>query len=751
MIQVGINGFGRIGKCVFLQLIANPKFKVCAINALNLNINDLEDYLKYDSTHNYSKQFTIEIVSPTEFKIGGHIVKILSDKNAVNLHWKKYGCEYVVDATGCFLTSEKCKDHDVDYVVMSAPAKDETHTFICGANLDKYAGENIVSGSSCTTNCLAPMLKILTDNYEIDNCNFTTIHATTSTQYTVDILNKAARTNRSIFNNIIPHTTGASASIISVLPELAGKINGTSVRVPVGNCSLLDVNVELTDKTVTLKDIENLVKQHKLFSQVYQINKKQLVSCDFVTTTTPAILDIKASIDMGNGRFKLMLWYDNEWSYSAQLVRLLENMYEYNHNQIKNSIKSKYYIENMDLAGKRVVARFDFNVPVVDNVIIDTFRIRSAIPTILTILSKKPKCLILVAHFGRPNGPDDKNSLKRIIPLLNSYLNAYFMPMSETIIHDESAISVQFLEKGIHPDSVLTPSAPFGNYGVQSTETFTASALPPIYLLENVRFHKEETDYEKMSADEIKKSNIVQIYRSMGDVFISDAFGCVHRKHMSICDMKYSGKMFGYGHLIKNEIDALEPLVNMHGDGGKMKILGIIGGNKIKDKLPIIDTLRQIPNAKIFVAGGLAKQYTPSLDHFIENVYVMNDGYGNKTLSDKRIYIDSLNTQMNLYDIGDKSMKQLLSLIDEADVIFWNGSLGVIEDERYKIGSTNLVRYLEQCIKNKKIIIGGGETASLFYNKSEHIYMSTGGGALLEYLQDKILHGKNIVGLDIFC
>ena len=180
---------------------------------------------------------------------------------------------------------------------------------------------------------------------------------------------------------------------------------------------------------------------------------------------------------------------------------------------------------------------------------------------------------------------------------------------------------------------------------------------------------------------------------------------------MSIWDMKYSGKMFGYGHLIKNEIDALGPLVNMRGDSGKMKILGIIGGNKIKDKLPIIDTLRQIPNSKIFVDGGLAKQYTPSLDHFIENVGVMNDGYGNKTLSDKRIYIDSLNNQMNLYDIGDKSMKQLMLLVDEADVIFWNGSLGVIEDERYKIGSTNLVEYLEKFCKNKKVIIGVVEKA----------------------------------------
>jgi glyceraldehyde 3-phosphate dehydrogenase len=216
---------------------------------------------------------------------------------------------------------------------MTAPSKDNTPTFIYGVNHNNYNGENIISGSSCTTNCLAPMLKILNDEYKIKSCIFTTIHATTASQYTVDIVNKLSRTNRSIFNNIIPHTTGASSSIISVLPELNGKINGTSIRVPVLNCSLLDVNIELENKNITLKDIKKLLINSSFYKSVYDINEKKLVSCDFITTTTPTILDINASIDIGNGIFKLFIWYDNEWSYSTQIIRLLKHVNEYKQNK----------------------------------------------------------------------------------------------------------------------------------------------------------------------------------------------------------------------------------------------------------------------------------------------------------------------------------------------------------------------------------------------------------------------------------
>jgi glyceraldehyde 3-phosphate dehydrogenase len=728
MIKIAINGLGRIGKCVLLQLINNPNFSICCINAPNLTTEDVKDYLLYDSTHNYSKNFRIEIISQDSIKINNDIIKLFFDRNAKKLPWRDYGAEYLIDATGCYLTTEKCKDHDIDHVIMSSPPKDKnTPTFIFGVNHLNYRGEKIVSASSCTTNCIAPMLKLLNDNYTILDANFTTIHATTGSQYTVDVLNKASRTNRSILNNIIPHTTGASSAITCVLPELEGKINGTSIRIPVLNCSLLDVNVELNDKNVTLNDISNKIKHHELFDIVYHVNDKQLVSCDFLTTTTPTILDTKASISMNNGKFKLMLWYDNEWSYSAQMIRMVEHMYKHNQNnnrkiKIVNSLSDKYYYENMNIEDKKIVLRLDLNVPVNKGIITDEHRISSAVPTIKKIMSEHPSYIILASHFGRPVGFEYKYSLEFMVPVLEKYLDT----------------KVVFLKNGISKNTLQEIEFTMMNSKTGNSDINLGK--PIIFLLENLRFYDEETRYETMSEIDKNNNEIIQLYRKLGNLYISDAFGCLHRKHMSICDMKYSGNTYAYGGLIKKEIDEINDLLHCNG-----KILGIIGGNKIKDKMPLIDALKKIPNSTLFIAGGLAKQYNET--H--ANVFVMNDGYGNLTLNDTPKYICDKKNIENFYDIGIHSLSVLFKQIEHADVIFWNGSLGVIEHEIYKNGSTQLVQYLES-LKNKKIIIGGGETASLFTNHHSHIYVSTGGGALLEYLHDKVIFNKFIPGLDIF-
>ena len=288
---------------------------------------------------------------------------------------------------------------------------------------------------------------------------------------------------------------------------------------------------------------------------------------------------------------------------------------------------------------------------------------------------------------------------------------------------------VQFLPDGIHENTL------------QKLENGSG-----VYLLENLRFHKEETDYEKK---DLRENPVVQMYSQMGDVFVCDAFGCLHRKHMSIYGPKDFGNPRCYGHLIRKEINAINILTNNE-DNGK-RILGIIGGNKILDKMPIIDSLRKINNSFVYVAGGLAKQWDMSINY--SNVVVMSDGYGNSDLLQEPIYVENNdNTNYNIYDIGKNSLDYLKYLIKKTDIIFWNGSLGVIEHEFYKKGSIELVRFLEEECKDKTVIIGGGETASLFSkdNNNSHIYVSTGGGALLEYLQNKILYGKNLVGLEIY-
>ena len=713
MINIGINGFGRIGKCVFLQLLNNANFSIKCINATEIKVSEIEDYLNFDTSHKHNIKIKVEVLNSQQFRIGHHVIHLISERDAKKIDWKKMECEYIIDATGSYLTTEKCIDHNAEYVIMSSPPKDNTPTFIVGANEKVYNGEKIVSGSSCTTNCIAPILRLLNDSYGIDDCVFTTIHAATASQYVVDVLKKSSRTNRSIFNNIIPHTTGASSSVTAVLPTLEGKINGTSVRVPVVNCSLVDLNVELSNKNVTLKDISQLIKNDALYKVVYDVSDKKLVSGDFVTTTTPTILDINASIDMGNGRLKLMVWYDNEWSYSSQLIRLVERMVEFNKksSEIDNSIKEKYFVGNMELKDKGVVCRFDFNVPTdKSGSVTDDFRISSSIDTIKLILTKNPKYIVLTSHFGRPNGRESKYSLEFIIPILEKYLNK----------------TITFLKNGLSNETIETiEKKPEG-----------------IYLLENLRFHKEETDYESgLTTDNI----VLNIYKSLGDVFISDAFGCLHRKHLSICAIKDFGKLYGYGILIKRELDAINTLIN----NKNKRVLGIIGGAKIKDKLPIIKSLKKIPNSCVFIGGALAKQYTiedPSRE------FVSTSGYGNKTLEDVLLHIENIYTSdLNVYDISIDGFLYLKKLLYKFDVIFWNGSLGVIEDERYAAGSLSLLTALE-IQQDKTFIIGGGETASLVKdkNKHSHIYVSTGGGALLEHLQNKILYNSNLVGLEIF-
>ncbi|GMI49176.1 hypothetical protein TrCOL_g6109 [Triparma columacea] len=334
-IPVGINGLGRIGKMVCLQMLASPDvYNIRAINATSLQADEVSDYLCYDSAHHYDRGpvKNVEVVSEDVVRINGNEIRLFKNRDASKLEWKSVGVEYVLECTGAYLTTSRCSLHDVDYVIQSAPPKDPevTPTLIYGVNHEEYRGQKIVSSSSCTTNCLGPMLKLVNEAFEIERVFFTTIHASTGSQNTVDTINKSSRTHRSIFNNMIPHSTGAAKSIFKVLPTLSGKIWGTSVRVPCINCSLLDVNITVADKSATVEAVASAMREHELFGKVYHVNTKMLTSVDFMTTSTPTILDTSASLNMGPGNMKLMLWYDNEWSYSAQVLRVMGHMYRHN-------------------------------------------------------------------------------------------------------------------------------------------------------------------------------------------------------------------------------------------------------------------------------------------------------------------------------------------------------------------------------------------------------------------------------------
>lgn len=721
MIQIGINGFGRIGKCIFLQLLQDPSISIRCINAPVLEMKYLEQYLKYDSVHHYPRDFQIIIVDDNtfsvEYKGRGQIIHVFRDRNAKNLYWRDYGVSFVFDCTGSYLTTEKCQEHDADFVMMSAPAKDSTKTFVYGVNHLDYNGEKIISAASCTTNCITPVLKWVHDELGGIVCgNFTTIHATTASQYTVDILNKNARTNRSILNNIIPHTTGASSAIAAVIPELKGKIHGTSLRVPVSNVSLVDLNVECGDTSLSLNDVlEKMRKINDDRKDVIMVTKDTLVSCDFITTTHPSIVDCKASLDLGNGKYKLMIWYDNEWSYSAQMIRMMKHMIS--SSQI-HQIKS---IDQMNLKEKNVVLRVDFNVPISNGIVTDEYRITSALPTIHKIIEKGAKNLILVSHLGRPKEKNSKDSLKILLPILQKYLP-----------------NISFLPDGIHPHSISTIHQKDEELDVMETK---------IYLLENIRFHSEETDYEKKSISHEFK----ELYSDLGDVFINDAFGSSHRKHFSICGFANDPlKETGYGYLIQKEIESLNSILH----SPHQKTLVILGGAKIDDKVPVLQNLCKKVKT-IFLGGGILTSASHGFNEINQQAIQQasqscNLIWANDAITSTNEYLkwnEQIPTNTTLYDIGSLSTFHLMKLIKEHNIIFWNGTMGYTE-RGFDTGSEILIKTLLE-ETSKKIVIGGGDTAG-FCNEylkkydiktPSHWHISTGGGASIEYLSDGFLSG----------
>ena len=327
-IYMGINGFGRIGKSLLIQSIENRKTRVTAINAPGVDVSKIVSYLKHDTAHG-KNDINVIIDSKDSIKIDGQKIKILNDREPRPNMWVEYGVKYIAETTGKFLTKEKALLHgpDFDGLIMCAPAKDGTLQYVIGGNHEEYKGEKIISNASCTTNCIVPPLNVLNDNFNIMNVNFLTVHAATSSQHVIDGVHLNSRIHRSIINNIIPHTTGASNSVSKILSGLTGKIHGTSVRIPTNNVSMVDLNVRFGEK-VELKDALKVLSQ----SPYIKINNDpHMVSSDFMTTTCPSIIDETYCMQMGENEIKLGIWYDNEWSYSSQVIKMIIHM-----NKVKN-------------------------------------------------------------------------------------------------------------------------------------------------------------------------------------------------------------------------------------------------------------------------------------------------------------------------------------------------------------------------------------------------------------------------------
>ncbi|QJC30291.1 type I glyceraldehyde-3-phosphate dehydrogenase [Enterobacteriaceae endosymbiont of Neohaemonia nigricornis] len=326
-IKVAINGFGRIGRMVFRAAQNFNNIKIVAINDL-LDINYVAYMLKFDSTHGRFNG-KIKVIDKNYLMVNKNKIFVCTEKDPIKLQWNKLNIDVVIESTGIYLTQELVIKHIIagaKKVVITAPPKDNSiPMYVKGVNFHKYNGEQIVSNASCTTNCLAPLTKIIHDQYIINQGLMTTVHAVTSTQKTVDsVSQKDWRGGRGAYQNIIPSSTGAAKAVGLVLPELKGKLTGISLRVPVSNVSVVDLTVQVYKKTNLNEIYENI----KFYAQnsmkdIISYTKDDVVSSDFNGSIFTSIFDKKASIYIGNNFFKLIAWYDNETGYSYKVLDLV--------------------------------------------------------------------------------------------------------------------------------------------------------------------------------------------------------------------------------------------------------------------------------------------------------------------------------------------------------------------------------------------------------------------------------------------
>ncbi len=328
-IKVGINGFGRIGRMVFRAIAKDFKdIQVVGINDL-LDNDYLAYMLKYDSVHgNFDGDIS---VSGDTMTVNGNKIRLTAERDPADLKWGDVGADIVIECTGFFLTEESCQKHiaaGAKKVVQSAPSKDGTPMFVYGVNHESYTGQAIVSAASCTTNCLAPIAKVVNDNWGIKRGLMTTVHAATATQKTVDGPSmKDWRGGRGILENIIPSSTGAAKAVGVVLPELNGKLTGMAFRIPTSDVSVVDLTVEL-DKTAKYEDICAAIKKASEGSMKGTLGytDEKVVSTDFRGCSQSSIFDSEAGIALDGTFVKLVSWYDNEYGYTCNMLRFVQHI-----------------------------------------------------------------------------------------------------------------------------------------------------------------------------------------------------------------------------------------------------------------------------------------------------------------------------------------------------------------------------------------------------------------------------------------
>jgi len=326
MVKVGINGFGRIGRIVFRNAILDKDIDIVAINDPFIELHYMVYMLKYDSVHG---RFNHDVhTADGKLVVDGKAITVFAERDPANINWKSAGAEYIVESTGVFTTIDKASAHlkgGAKKVIISAPSADAP-MYVCGVNLDSYdPSQTVISNASCTTNCLAPLAKVIHEKFGIVEGLMTTVHATTATQKTVDgPSNKDWRGGRAVNGNIIPSSTGAAKAVGKVIPSLNGKLTGMAFRVPTNNVSVVDLVVRL-EKPASYDDIKAAMKEASegAYKGVLGYTEDSVVSTDFIGETHSSVFDAGAGISLNKNFAKLVSWYDNEWGYSKRVCDLL--------------------------------------------------------------------------------------------------------------------------------------------------------------------------------------------------------------------------------------------------------------------------------------------------------------------------------------------------------------------------------------------------------------------------------------------
>ncbi|MEA4988238.1 MAG: type I glyceraldehyde-3-phosphate dehydrogenase [Anaerovorax sp.] len=330
-IKVGINGFGRIGRVVFRAAMKEEDIDICGINVRNADLDYMVYMIKYDTIFGRF-QGTLDTYEKGII-VNGKKIPVYGENDAASIPWSECGAEYIVEATGAYVTTEAASKHlagGAKKVIISAPAKDkDTPTFVMGVNHMEYTKDmNVVSNASCTTNCLAPLAKIIEDNFGIEQGLMSTIHAATAKQKVVDCRSlKDWRTGRSVFGNVIPSSTGAAKAVGLVIPSLKGKLTGISYRVPTADVSVVDLNIMLKNPT-TYEEMCKVIKEASETSMkgILEYVDDEVVSSDFIGDPHTSIFDAREGIMLNDRFFKLIAFYDNEWGYSSKILMLIQHM-----------------------------------------------------------------------------------------------------------------------------------------------------------------------------------------------------------------------------------------------------------------------------------------------------------------------------------------------------------------------------------------------------------------------------------------